>query len=249
MLSSGMYDFSGEWGFNIGLPAKSGVAGCVWVVVPNKMGIATFSPKLDECGNSARGVAFFQELVDTFNFHQFDNLRGVISGSHKKKDPTLRVSESSEVEVTQILFAAAHGDLNELMRLQAQGADLFSTDYDYRGGLHLAASEGHLHVVKAFIHWARRQFAYDERSEKLSPRDRWGRTPLDDAFSGGHEKCAKFLSRHGAVRGAGIDDNGMAFVGSTVKGQGIPNGAVKKAKTSISDMEEKKNGNAAEKQG
>eukprot|EP00494_Astrolonche_serrata_P024155 UN24413 len=173
MLSSGMYDFSGEWGFNIGLPAKSGVAGCVWLVVPNKLGIATFSPKLDSCGNSTRGVAFFGELVEVFNFHQFDNLRGVISSSNRKKDPTLRSDDASEIEVTQILFAAAHGDLNELMRLQAQGADIFAADYDYRTGLHLAASEGHLHIVKLFIMYARRRFPKkEERQNHLSPRDR-----------------------------------------------------------------------------
>jgi len=213
MLSSGMYDYSGEWGFNIGLPAKSGVAGCVWVVVPNKMGIATFSPRLDSCGNSSRGVAFYQELVKIYNFHQFDNLRGVISSKHKKKDPTKRSSETVDVEVTQILFAAAHGDLNELVRLQAQGADMFLSDYDFRSGLHLAASEGHLHVIKLYVMLAQRSFSREERIEKLSPRDRWGRTPLDDATSGGHDRCKEFLESHSAQTGAGTDQNGMQFAG------------------------------------
>jgi len=215
MLSSGMYDYSGEWGFNIGLPAKSGVAGCVWVVVPNKMGIATFSPGLDSCGNSSRGVAFYTELVKKFNFHQFDNLRGVISSQVNKKDPTMRKSEMSEMEVTSCLFASAHGDLNELLRLSAQGADIFKADYDFRTGLHLAASEGHYSCTKFFVIMAKRSCkTKTEVNAVLSPQDRWGRTPLDDAISGGHQKCADFLKRHGAKRGAG-ERNNIMFTGQT----------------------------------
>ena len=84
MLSSGMYEHSGEFAFRVGLPAKSGIAGGVMVVVPEVMGIAVYSPPLDSHGNSVRGVAFCVALVDTFNFHNYDARNSSI---HGKKDP------------------------------------------------------------------------------------------------------------------------------------------------------------------
>lgn len=72
MSTCGMYDFSGEFAFRIGLPAKSGVSGAIMIVVPNVMGICVYSPKLDGLGNSVRGIEFCNKLVERFNFHSFD---------------------------------------------------------------------------------------------------------------------------------------------------------------------------------
>ena len=64
MQASGLYDNAGTFTLEVGLPAKSGVAGAILVVIPNVMGLATFSPRLDDYGNSVRGVSFCKQLVD-----------------------------------------------------------------------------------------------------------------------------------------------------------------------------------------
>ncbi|GAB3616566.1 glutaminase A [Okibacterium endophyticum] len=55
LAASGMYERSGEWLFEIGIPAKSGVAGGIVAVAPGKGAIGAFSPRLNSAGNSVRG--------------------------------------------------------------------------------------------------------------------------------------------------------------------------------------------------
>jgi len=69
MTTCGVYDFTGGWVFNVGLPAKSGVGGGVLAVLPGQLGIGVFSPALDERGNSVRGVQVCEALSSELGLH------------------------------------------------------------------------------------------------------------------------------------------------------------------------------------
>uniref|UniRef100_A0A8D2JC86 glutaminase n=2 Tax=Varanus komodoensis TaxID=61221 RepID=A0A8D2JC86_VARKO len=180
MHSCGMYDFSGQFAFHVGLPAKSAVSGAILLVVPNVMGVMCLSPPLDKGGNSTRGIGFCQELVSLFNFHNYDNLLHCT----RKMDPRREGDEVRNKTVVNLLFAAYSGDVSALRRFALSAMDMEQKDYDSRTALHVAAAEGHLEVVKFLVEACR-----------VNPfvKDRWGNIALDDAIQFNHLEVVKLL--------------------------------------------------------
>ena len=158
MYSSGMYDYSGRWSYDIGLPAKSGVSGAIFAVVPHIGGICVYSPKLDEIGNSVRGVEFFRKLTQKYRLHIFDTL---ITGLNEKKT-LLKLTDSIE---TQIYDCCKNNKYDLLKKIiESNHIDINKGDYDKRCPLHIAVDENHFKIVDYLIN----------QKACYRKQDRWG---------------------------------------------------------------------------
>jgi glutaminase len=71
MASAGLYELSGDWLYQIGVPGKSGVSGAIVTVSPGKGGLATYSPPLDAAGNSIRGQLATKYLAERLGLNLF----------------------------------------------------------------------------------------------------------------------------------------------------------------------------------
>lgn len=71
MATAGLYEHSGDWLYEVGLPGKSGVSGGIVTIAPGKGGMGTFSPPLDAAGNSVRGQRATRHLAEKLGLNVF----------------------------------------------------------------------------------------------------------------------------------------------------------------------------------
>jgi glutaminase len=152
MNSCGMYDYAGEWAYEVGMPAKSGVSGCIISVIPGQIGICVFAPPIDKQGNSVRGIRVCQEISSEFELHAFNNRTNVRSVIRRDYRADLVHSNRLRTpEERQIL--AEEG--RKVAVLEAQGALFFgSTEQLLRRLSELAATSRYVIVDFKRVHLA-----------------------------------------------------------------------------------------------
>ena len=79
MATVGFYEHTGDWLFNTGLPAKTGVGGGIMGVVPGVMGVAAFAPPLDDAGNSVKAQAALSDIVGRLNLNIFHPRKSILA--------------------------------------------------------------------------------------------------------------------------------------------------------------------------
>jgi glutaminase len=91
VYACGMYEFSGQWAYRVGLPAKCSMSGAILMVVPGQMGVAVFSPAVDEQNKSVRGVLTCQDLSRCLGLHTF---RRPVSEAARKVESTAALTRA-----------------------------------------------------------------------------------------------------------------------------------------------------------
>jgi len=111
MTSSGMYDYAGEWIYRVGIPAKSGVGGGILASLPARLGLGSYSPRLDKHGNSVRGIKVCEALSSHYDLHMLDRSddarNSIIADYTIGRNPSRRSRRPHERDI----LAAHHHDV------------------------------------------------------------------------------------------------------------------------------------------
>ena len=150
MNSCGMYNYAGQWSYEVGMPAKSGVSGGIIAVIPGQIGIGVFSPRLDQNGNSVRGVHVCREISETFGLHVFRNHTN--SGAVIRRELTGDVVRSKRMRTPEERRLLDH-EGRRICLVEVQGSLFFgSAERLLRRLDHLAATADHLILDLRRVH-------------------------------------------------------------------------------------------------
>ena len=119
MATCGMYDYSGEWIYNVGLPAKSGVGGGLVAVLPGQLSISVYSPLLDGKGNSVLGVEICKRIAESFSLHLYKTPRQIRQVVRRQLTLSTARSKYKRDVVAEQLLEEFGGDVH-IMELQGE---------------------------------------------------------------------------------------------------------------------------------
>ena len=120
MSTCGMYDYSGAWIFDVGMPAKSGVGGGIMAVLPGQFGLGVFSPALDEKGNSVRGIEACRRLSNDYGLHLFNVARSTSASIVRKIYDSARFSSRRRRNEAELKVLSAEGQQIRIYELQGE---------------------------------------------------------------------------------------------------------------------------------
>ncbi len=113
MMTCGMYDAAGDWMTSVGIPAKSGVSGGVLGALPGHVGLAAFSPKVDDHGHSVRGVRIFERLSRDLSLHLMEVQEARVRILQSSGEVELRDGTARHVQLRGALY---FGSVERLLR-------------------------------------------------------------------------------------------------------------------------------------
>ena len=208
MSTCGMYDYSGNWVFSVGMPAKSGVGGGIMAVLPGQFGLGVFSPRLDRKGNSFRGIKVCEAISRDFALHTF------------------KVAKATSSSVVRVAYDASAvnskrlRDPHERDVLAEQGGSI--RVYELQGELMFGSTDSVIRTVANDLETAthvildfRRVVEIDAASAKLlaglcASVDREGKSLL---FTGTEDKYS--FRRHLTKQAIGVDAANLLRFGDT----------------------------------
>lgn len=181
MYNCGLNQYTGTWAFSVGIPASAGVSGACLIIIPNIMGIAIYSPRLNEWGIPPLALRFCEALTARYRINIFDQLvyrdeeldiRSDEEQVHSNRDlANLSQKAKSTLLFFELCSAASEGNTEQVKERLEDGADANQMDYDKRTPLHIAACDGNAEIARILL----------EAGANILARDRWGSTPYDEA--------------------------------------------------------------------